>query len=40
MRVSQPLYEVGMTMGGHRQEDRSAAAPVRFATRPFRRGGG
>lgn len=89
MRASDPLYEVGMTMGGHRQEDRhwehtlrslaesfgvegevatdtvcvdrrrqwgnagnvwhnagirsgmyTAAAPVRFATRPFRRGGG
>jgi len=89
MRASAPLYEVGMTMGGHRQEDRhwehtlrslaesfgvegevaaetvcvdrrrqwgnagnvwhnagirsgvyTAAAPVRFATRPFRRGGG
>jgi hypothetical protein len=40
MRASQPLYEVGMTMGGHWQEDRSPAAPVRFATRPFRRGGG
>jgi hypothetical protein len=64
MRASDPLYEVGMTMGGHRQEDRhwehrrrkwgnagnvwhnagirsgvySAAAPIRFATRPFRRG--
>ena len=89
MRASDPLYEVGMTMGGHRQEDRhwehtlrslaesfggegevatetvcvdrrrqwgnagnvwhnagirsgmyTVAAPVRFATRPFRRGGG
>jgi hypothetical protein len=89
MRASDPLYEVGMTMGGHRQEDRhwehtlrslaesfggegevatetvcvdrrrqwgnagnvwhnagirsgvyTAAAPVWFATRPFRRGGG
>ena len=89
MRASDPLYEVGMTMGGHRQEDRhwehtlrslaesfgvegevasetvcvdrrrqwgnagnvwhnagirssmyTAVAPVRFATRPFRRGGG
>ena len=89
MRASDPLYEVGMTMGGHRQEDRhwehtlralaesfgvkgevatetvcvdrrrqwgnagnvwhnagirsgmyTAAAPVRFASRPFRRGGG
>ena len=88
MRASDPLYEVGMTMGGHRQEDRhwehtlrslaesfggesevatetvcvdrrrqwgnagnvwhnagirsgmyTVAAPVRFATRPFRRGG-
>ena len=89
MRASDPLYEVGMTMGGHRQEDRhwehtlrslaesfgvegevatetvcvdrrrqwgnagnvwhnagirsgmyTASAPIRFATRPFRRGGG
>jgi hypothetical protein len=89
MRASDPLYEVGMTMGGHRQEDRHwehtlrslaeslgvegevatetvcvdrrrqwgnagnvwhnagirsgmymAAAPVRFATRPLRRGRG
>jgi len=88
MRASDPLYEVGMTMGGHRQEDRhwehtlralaeafgvegdvstetlcvdkrrqwgnagnvwhnagirsgmyTASAPLRFAARPFRRGG-
>jgi hypothetical protein len=87
MRASDPLYEVGMTMGGHRQEDRhwehtlrslaeafgvdgdvatetvcvdkrrqwgnagnvwhnagirsgmhTAMAPLRFATKPFRRG--
>jgi hypothetical protein len=89
MRASDPLYEMGMTMGGHRQEDRhwehtlrslaeafgvegevsteticvdkrrqwgnagnvwhnagirssmyTAAAPIRLATRPFRRAGG
>ena len=36
-RVSDPMYEVGLTMGGHRQEDRFWQHTLRAARRALRR---
>jgi hypothetical protein len=35
MRASDPLYEMGMTLGGHRQEDRHWAHTLRSLAAAF-----